>query len=446
MDAIARHLDPTLFGHPSVQKGEEDIPMKRLTGVLGRLVLLSALAIPFVTACSGGGGGPELAPQVGAACLGCHGNKDLAMTVVLADPTSETVPLYVDIAAYSATKHGNVECVMCHVGMNLTPPHNAPRTYGSWSQFSAADPDVTRTRNYFVVPAAACLNCHATARYKAFVLSDHATDKDRGFNFDGTPRVGTPITVDGTPYQINETYNATDCGACHVSTNCGTCHWKSKVMQQAEGNATSLWTDYSDASFNTKTAMTTKWLDWTVNIASHDFNGKKSLTTSNDVCSACHAGFYDPPGSGDVPALGISGRTIEAHPQVEELLLSASRGIHTTKQFCPDCHLNVHLSRGIETASNGWAFGTTQCASCHPDNILTGTHADVTCIGCHDAELTVMRDLTTHMVVPKTVDVNLEKSWPSHNLIKGADVQCDKCHFPGNTIGAPESVPTVQIH
>jgi hypothetical protein len=389
--------------------------------------------------------------SVGAGCLICHGIPNLTMNVYTAAGTTEIVPLYVNIDAYRATKHGNVECIACHVGMNLTPPHFPPRVYGSWGPFSADDPNVdpsgTKTRNYFVVPAQACLNCHTDSRYQAFLNSDHATDKDRATLFDGSPRVATFVTVNGTEYQINETYNAFDCGSCHVNNNCAVCHWKSQVVQQAPGSPTdNLWTQYDSASSDTKAAMTNRWLDWTVNIASHAFNNKTDLTTSNEVCGACHSGFYDAPDSGDVADLKITGRVIEGHPQLEEMILSNKRGIHTTKPLCTDCHLEVHGLFAPQSASNGWYNGKTQCINCHPDKGLTGTHADVTCIGCHDAELTPMRDITTGMVVPETVDVNLEKSWPSHNLIKGQDIQCSKCHFAGNTIGAPKSVTIGPIH
>lgn len=409
--------------------------------------------------------GPPTA-TVGAACMGCHGNINMAMIVYPAAGPPETIPLYVDIAAYSASAHGQVECLSCHVGMNPTPPHYAPRVYGSWSLFSADDPNVdpldTKTRNYFVVPGYACLSCHTDVRYSAFMQSDHATDKDRAFLWDGSPRVAVDSGIPdpsnpGQNFFYNETYNAVDCGSCHLNNNCGTCHWKSAIVSQwtDTGSAAddSLWTDYTTSATDIKAQMTTKWLDWTVNIASHNFLGKADLTTSNEVCTACHAGFYDAPDSGTVSDLSITGTVIEGHPQAEEMLRSAKQGVHTTKQFCTDCHTNIHMTSAsqYQTKSNGWAGDTVQCTDCHADKVITGTRhntsTDITCIGCHDAELTVTRDLSTNMVVPETVDVNLEKSWPSHNLIKGQDIKCGtKCHFPGNPVGAPISFPTVSIH
>lgn len=408
------------------------------------------LFISFFSGCGGGGTKEGTSLPVGQACLSlsCHGGKNLTMDIVTADGTTETIPLYVDIAAYSVTKHGKVECLECHVDMNPTPPHNAPRTYGSWGFFSAIADNVKETRNYYGVPAIACLKCHSEANYIAFNMSDHATDKDRRFNFDNTPRVEIEVRGnDGVLYPVNEPYTPEgECGSCHINRNCGTCHWKSKIVQQLPGSATSLWTQYDSDSSDAKTAMTEKWMDWTVNVASHDFNGRKELTASNEVCSACHSGFYDEVGSGDFPPLGIEGRVIEGHPQVEEMILSVTRGVHTTKQFCTDCHSDTHTSSVAQTASNGWFGGKIQCINCHFEEVITGAHADITCIGCHDAELTVMRDKTTNMVVPKTVDVNLEKSWPSHNIIKGKDIQCKKCHVEGNTIGAPVKVNYGLIH
>lgn len=442
MDEKQENLQLKLCQLPNTQK-EEKFMKKSLffvTILIGAIIFL-ILSSSYSSAKMETGKNPKVIKvitkkgvQIGKKCLNkaCHGSTSLKMQV-----GDETVPLNVDIVAYSKTKHGKVECLKCHTGMKPTPPHSVSRTYGSWSLFSVADPDVTKTRNYYVVPGTACLKCHTKKSFKAFSKSDHATDKDRQTLFDGSPRVEVQVQgTDGEMYPVNETYNETECGSCHINNNCATCHWKSKITQQQPGSATSLWMSYDDASAATKTSMTEKSMDWTENIVSHDFLGKAKLTKSNEVCSACHSGFYDDAQSGSVSALGIEGRVIEGHPQVEELLLSAERGVHTTKKFCTDCHKEIHKLFATQTASNGWTGGKTQCINCHADKKLTGTHADVACIGCHDAELDVMRDKTTNMVVPETVDVNLEKSWPSHNLIKGQDIKCIKCHVDGNKVGA----------
>jgi hypothetical protein len=71
-------------------------------------------------------------------------------------------------------------------------------------------------------------------------------------------------------------------------------------------------------------------------------------------------------------------------------------------------------------------------------------HADVSCTACHDAEMGVQRDAEMKMIVPMAVKHLLMESWPSHNLTQ--KVNCNKCHFPGNKIGASQKVTPAKIH
>lgn len=379
-------------------------------------------------------------PSSNALCFTCHANKDLAMKV-----GSESVPLYVDQVAYAAGKHGKAECMSCHTGMNLAPPHNARRTYGSWARFSAKNTDTTKTRNYYLVDGGACLACHKDARYSAFMKSEHATIKDLKFEANGKPRVEQKVKgSDGKEYVLNETFvgNENDCERCHISTNCGTCHWKTKITQKQAGNVIDLWTKYDKESDAAKGAMTEYSMDWTVNIASHEFNGKAALTKSNDVCTACHIGYYQ--GDKSVAALDIKGMGIRRHPQVQEVQLSAKRGVHKTLQLCTDCHTELHDVMLQNTEHGGRLGGKTQCINCHSDKVQKGVHADVTCAACHDAELAVQRDADMKKVVPMAIKHKMTETWPSHNLT--TDVSCEKCHFAGNRIGSTEKVKAGKIH
>lgn len=373
-------------------------------------------------------------------CFSCHSNKNLVMKV-----GNEAVPLYVDQSAYSAGKHGKAECISCHTDMNLTPPHNAKRTYGSWARFSVKNTDTTKTRNFYVVDGNACLACHKDARYSAFMKSEHATIKDLKFESDGKPRVEQKVKgTDGKEYVLNETFagNENDCARCHIQTNCGTCHWKTKITQKQPGNVIDLWTKYDKASDTAKGAMTEYSMDWTVNIASHEFNGKSALTKSNDVCTACHIGYYQ--GDKSVPALGVQGMGIRRHPQVQEVQLSGKRGVHKTLQLCTDCHTDLHDLTLQNTEHGGRLGGKTQCINCHADKVQKGVHADVTCAACHDAELAVQRDADMKKIVPMAVKHKLTETWPSHNLT--TDVNCEKCHVADNKVGAPEKVTPGKIH
>ncbi|MBI4788291.1 MAG: hypothetical protein HY782_14765, partial [Chloroflexi bacterium] len=184
---------------------------------------------------------PTAAPtqSASAQCLLCHGsNKDMVMKV-----DQETVPIYVDAAAFAKGKHAKVECTACHTGLNPTPPHNAKRTYGSWARFSVKTTDPTKSRNYYTVDGSACVKCHSDAKYAAFFKSEHATIKDLKMTADGTPRGEIKKTgSDGKEYILDENFVVDDCQRCHIATNCATCHWKTTIKQKQSGSVLDLWT------------------------------------------------------------------------------------------------------------------------------------------------------------------------------------------------------------
>ncbi len=381
---------------------------------------------------------PVAAPAANAQCLACHGShKDMVMAV-----DKESVPLYVDAAAFAKGKHANVECTACHTNLNPTPPHNAKRTYGSWARFSVKTTDPTKSRNFYTVDGNACVKCHSDPKYVAFFKSEHATIKDLKTTADGKPRVEIKKTgTDGKEYVLDENFAVDDCQRCHIATNCATCHWKTAIKQKQTGSPLDLWTKYDAASDTAKGAMTEYAMDWTVNIASHEFLNAKALTSSNEVCQACHIGYNQ--GDKSVPALGLTGIGVRRHPQVEELQLSAKRGVHETQQFCTNCHKDIHEMVFKNTEHGAREGGKTQCTNCHADKAMKGpAHKTVTCIGCHDAELTVHLD--AGKVYPMALKHNLTESWPSHNLVK--DVKCEKCHVAGNPVKASEKVTPAKIH
>lgn len=388
---------------------------------------------------------PTVAPtaptkaSVNDGCLTCHGVATLVKQV-----DKETVPLFVDKALFAKSEHAKQECTACHVGFTTTVPHaSIAKVYGSWARFSVKNTDVTKTRNYYVVSAEACLACHKDAKYTAFLQSEHATIKDMKFVANGQPRKLLKLTgSDGKTYDVDEDFVANDCERCHINKNCGTCHWKTKITQKTAGNLLDLWTKYDSASDTTKGGLSEYGMDWTVNVASHDFRTGKELAASNEVCQACHIGYYQ--GDKSVPALGLNGIGVRRHPQVEELTLTIQRGIHKTQQFCVSCHKDVHAVLLKNTEHGQRLEGKTQCVNCHADKGPKTAHKTVTCIGCHDAELPVQIDSTSKMVVPLALKHNLAESWPSHNLVK--EVKCTKCHVAGNKVGASASVPAGKAH
>ena len=378
---------------------------------------------------------PEV--SVNEQCLACHSIANIAMTV-----GAESVPVYVDAAAFTTGKHGSAQCTDCHVGFDMNPPHTVERIYGSWARFSVKDTDTTKSRNFYTVTADACLACHTDAKYAAMPQSEHGTIKDMKFEADGSPRLEQTVKgSDGKDYTVNESFDPPDCERCHIQTNCGTCHWNSKITQKQEGNVLDLWTMFDADSDKAKGAMTEYSMDWTVNVASHEFRSAETLKSSNEVCSACHVGYYQ--GDKSKPALGLAGIGIRRHPQTQELALSAARGVHETMQLCTACHTDTHEMVLKNTEMGGRTGSTLTCATCHADKAMAGeNHKTVTCAACHDAELGVHLD--GGLVVPMALKHSVEESWPSHNLT--TDVLCAKCHVAGNTVGASTQVTPGPIH
>lgn len=381
-------------------------------------VLFFLLLVPAVALAQGGND----------VCLGCHSNTALTMTV-----GTETVPLYVDQAAFAAGPHKAAECVACHTDVTSpTPPHGVTRNYGGWARFSVKDDAAGASRNYTTAASAACAKCHTDASYQAFAQSDHSTLKDMRTNAAGEPRHEIKVTgSDGKEYATDENWATNDCQRCHVT--CATCHWKSTITQAATGKIFDLWTDYSKDADAKKGKLSEFAMDWTVNVANHEFRTAKDLAGNNDVCHACHTGYYQ--GDKTVAAINVVGDGIRRHPQAEEMLLTNERGIHKTVAGCTDCHKQVH------TVSEG-AAGMPQCTDCHTDKAMSAPHNNVTCVGCHADDLS--RGVVEGKVTSIAVKHSLVEAWPSHNLVK--QPECKTCHVEGNLVGAPVTIQAASIH
>ncbi len=381
-------------------------------------VLFFLLLIPAVV----------LAQSGNDACLACHGNTALTMAV-----GKETVPLYVDKAAFAAGPHKATECVACHTDVkNVAPPHGVTRTYGGWARFSVKDDAAGASRNFTTAASEACVKCHKDAPYMAFAKSDHNTLKDMHTNAAGEPRHEIKVKgSDGKEYVTDENWVTNDCQRCHVT--CATCHWKSTITVAGTGKILDLWKDYSADADAKKGKQSEFAMDWTVNVTRHEFQGAKALQGNNDLCHACHTGYYQ--GDKTVAPINVVGDGVRRHPQVEEMQLTTARGIHKTVDGCTDCHKQVH------NVSEG-AAGMPQCTDCHKDKVVSKPHDKVTCVGCHDDELS--RGVIEGKVTSIAVKHSLVEEWPSHNLVKQPD--CKSCHVEGNLVKAPVAIKAASIH
>lgn len=485
--------------------------MKRMLGSLVtvvELVLVMALA-----GCGTGDTGPA-GPQgltgasgevTNASCLSanCHGKTSLVKTIVRNDAGKEgvveTVPLYVDNSKFTATVHGTQRCVSCHSDINAAGGAHGPvdKTYGGWARFSAkqavetiATHEIPRTRNYITAASRSCATCHSN--HAGFENSAHATIfKHRGAKIDTALMTAAKASFPGdTIPELGENYMAGDCNRCHAA--CSTCHFKANIKRALAGNPLDFWdknmTSYPAAGWDDK--MTEFAMDWTTNVASHEFRNKSYFVKDADgVCEACHTGLYKPAKNAYYWADAakkivkkVKATDGKRHMQGYELLIS---GIGNTAVLtggkntahagfaCAACHGgsvgNLHALPGLPYLWD--QKGDVQCTNCHSathTNRAVALHIDgtgingikVACVGCHafgmarDFELKkngaststgVFLDPESNKVRPVIYKHGLAEAWYPHNwqtLNPGTGISdpkgdcARKCHYAGNPVSA----------
>lgn len=488
--------------------------------MMRRLVVMLSVLVVGVAGCEGAkgpagpAGDPGAAAVTNATCLSssCHGDTALKKTIVTSmDPVKveEFVPLFVDQAAYAASVHGAQLCVSCHNDINASGGAHGPvaKTYGGWSRFSkqqAAEAigtnEILRTRNYVTAASRSCATCHTS--HSGFQNSAHATIyKMRAAHID-TELTAIATADAGAPTTIGEDYVVGNCNRCHAT--CSTCHFKSDVVRKNATSVTAHWdaiqaTDrLTDGTTAVPDSMSEFYMDWTTNVASHDFRRASYFATDSEgVCEACHTGFQRPArrayywtdAAKTVPA-SVMATNVKRHPQATELAISGGTtispltgGANPHGAFvCADCHGTSEYKpgafgtgdvHGLPGLSYEWSlYGDVQCGGCHGDYVhsepTVGMHLDdtgtkVACIGCHtfglarDFELAKTGTATSHEVFldPVTNEVRPVVwknghaiAWYSHNwqtLVPGTGVTpktdpagscAQKCHYSGNLVGA----------
>jgi hypothetical protein len=492
--------------------------MKRM---LQSFVTVVALALVMALAgCSGDDGSagapgdpgepgpPGPAGEVtNATCLSatCHGNASLVKTIVRANGASETVPLYVDNTLFSATVHRDQLCVGCHSDINAAGGAHGPvfKTYGGWARFSArqdvetiATNEIPRTRNYITAASRSCTTCHSS--HAGFANSAHATIyKLREARIDTALRTAAQAAFPGdTIGALGEDYTVGDCNRCHAA--CSTCHFKSTVTRAVAGNPLDFWdrVQANDDATPDEVKMTEFAMDWTTNVASHEFrNGIYFQNDTEKVCEACHTGYYRPAKDAynwadaeKTSVLKVKATNGRRHMQAYELSISGDNtiltgGNNTTHAgfSCAACHGtagaifgaagNLHNLPGLPYLWDAPAYpqGDVHCTDCHSaahTNAAVALHLDntgtsVACVGCHafglardfmfasgapvDNSTDVFLDPKTNQVRPVVYKHAIAEEWYTHNwqnLNPGTgfgDNTSDcakKCHYAGNPIGA----------
>jgi len=422
----------------------------------------------------------------------CHGDVNLRKTIVKVDGTREFIPLYVDRAQYAASVHKDQKCEACHTDINASGGAHGPvaKTYGGWARLgdkqaveTISTNEIPRTRNYYTAASRSCVTCHSN--HPDFANSAHVTIfKHRNARIDPALRSAAqaafPLDTIGT---LGEDYVAGDCNRCH--TSCATCHFKSTIKRLTAGNPIDFWngnqTAYPTAGWNDK--MTEFEMDWTTNVASHDFRRGSYFKAEKDpegVCEACHTGFYKPAkdsyywaDAAKTVVKKVKATEIKRHPQLYELMISGMNspvltgGSSPHAGFaCADCHVGLHSLPGLPYEwDDEVGGGDVKCITCHavPHGLSAlkaaidlhhdGTGTDVACVGCHAFGMGRDFDIANGVLAPTSSDVFLDPEtnqvrpvarkqgvavpWYPHNWqTLNPAVDCaNKCHYSGNPLG-----------
>ncbi|OGV05275.1 MAG: hypothetical protein A2330_04160 [Ignavibacteria bacterium RIFOXYB2_FULL_36_7] len=384
-------------------------------------------------------------------CFTCHSNETLQKTIEVSGGT-EIVPLYVNETLYNANTHGSLECVQCHLNITTANLYThasggataLEKTYGSWARFSKSDTTLNtdgspRTRNYYTVASLSCSQADCHENKSEFTNSRHHTiSRLKGSHLK---------TVNGE--LVGEAYDKT-CSRCH--TTCGTCHFKTTMTQKINGDIIAIWDSLQtlgEGPFPNAGPMSEWAMDWTANVASHEFVTPTQLTSNNDVCRSCHVGYYRPATYGylseEPPYPTANGTSIKRHPQYYELLQSNSHNAQT----CANCHTDVH---SYPDGDFDWQTqGDAKCQNCHSVANHYSQHTTVDCISCHATGFArsvgqdghdVWRWPGNNRVRPLAVKYKEALNWYPHNIEKPDPVtSCgQKCHYDGNLLGAVTSV------
>lgn len=99
---------------------------------------------------------------------------------------------------------------------------------------------------------------------------------------------------------------------------------------------------------------------------------------------------------------------------------------------CIACHTDVARNPHVSGES-------VACADCHATILahvnMGGPHMSTQCSACHLEELPVVKEEITGEVMLARLDGGKPLDRTGHNVVKEAG--CDKCHTPGNAVGAP---------
>ncbi len=263
-------------------------------------------------------------------CLGCHGDKDLSVTL----PSGEKRSLYVDREVYARSVHGDrLGCADCHPGMADVPHPAKPfRTL----------------RDFTIAYYEACKRCHF-ANYTKTLDSVHYSRIARG-----DPRA--PVCVDcHTAHAVNRagvprSQISRTCAVCHREVSAayaGSVHGRALIEE--DNRDVPVCTDCHRAH----------------NIADPRTPGFRLGTP--ELCGNCHANERL------MAKYGISTRVLQTyladfHGMTASLHRAGREGVSAFTALCTDCHGIHDIAKVREPGSRVMQANLVKaCRQCHPD-------------------------------------------------------------------------------
>ncbi len=284
----------------------------------------------------------DSAPIVGnQACLECHGQPGLTMTV----QNGDVLDLYVNPSTYAASIHGQdgYACVQCHTNLGIYPH----------SSFEATD-----LRDVTLQLTKVCDRCHS-GEYNLTMDSVHAAAQSAGKR-EAAVCSDCHGSHDIRQWTDLETHNLLPAARISIPTTCSKCHNAiyQKYRTSVHGAALT-----EEANTDVPTCIDCHGVHNIGNPTTAAFRLK-----SPELCASCHTN----------PAImdkyGISTNVLNTyvsdfHGTTVTLFEKQSPDSPTNKPVCYDCHGIHDISRvddpqtGIEMQQNL----LVRCKVCHPD-------------------------------------------------------------------------------
>ncbi len=289
-------------------------------------MLLNLLLFTVLTAQAGSPAVPSKSDVV-ETCLSCHGDRSLSVTL----PSGEVRSLYVDLAAFRKSVHGDkLGCTDCH--QDITEVPHVSRPFKTLREFTVA---------YYEQ----CKRCHF-ANYTKTLDSVHYQSLARG---DRT----APLCVD---CHGAHDVAAPDKPRTRVSATCARCHQGVSAVFAKSVHGREV-NQNGDVPVCTDCHR------------SHDIAGPKEanwLRTTPEICGNCHSN------KALMDKYGLSTAVTQTyvadfHGMTASLQRSGTQDTPTLTAVCIDCHGVHDIMKVDEPGSHVLRANLVKtCARCHP--------------------------------------------------------------------------------